>query len=127
MPQPVKPVLQYLGRRFIKEHPSLKAASASIGAKSSSSISLCCNGYQKTAFCYRWRYKRDIYKEKMLLKKLNKSNQTTVSREHWHNYTIDEEGNGKTFKTFPSKYEEHMHEIVLEKMEFTDGHRHKLL
>ena len=54
-----KPVLQFdLNDSFIKEYPSLIQAYRETGF-SFQNISKCCNGKQKTAYGYKWKYKEN--------------------------------------------------------------------
>lgn len=58
-PKYTKPVIQYdMEGNFIKEHISLRDASASLGEnRKSSNISFVLNGRQNTAFGYKWKFK----------------------------------------------------------------------
>ena len=52
------PVLQYdLEGNFIKEFGSLKEAQYIMGKPNTSGISAVCNGLQKTAYGYKWKFK----------------------------------------------------------------------
>ena len=52
-----KPVLQFdLQDNFIKEYPSIRQAERETGFNQGN-ISACCNGKQKTAYNYIWKYK----------------------------------------------------------------------
>lgn len=53
-----KPVLQYtIDGIFIKEYPSIKDAEKALGGKSHH-IGCCCNNKRKTAYGYKWYYRR---------------------------------------------------------------------
>ena len=53
------PVMQYIGDTLIAEYPSAREAARVLG-KSEAAISRCCNGIYKTAYGFRWRYKKEF-------------------------------------------------------------------
>lgn len=54
---------------------------------------------------------------------------TTKDKDHWHEGSIDDEGDGQTTKTLPKGHADHSHKIVGAEVQATkgkDGHSHLL-
>lgn len=51
---------------------------------------------------------------------------TSLDAKHWHNVSIDDDGNGKTTST-EGDFEDHVHEIVQGEIKPSEGHGHDLV
>ncbi len=124
-----KPIVQMLGDIVVREFDSLKQAVEVMGYKNGSGISLCCKGIYNQSHGYNWFFKSVLNRIK-IRKAVRKAAcphvQTSVDKEHWHNYKVNKRGFGETTKTYPLDRKKHRHSIEGWKVVKKNDHKHRV-
>ena len=89
---------------------------------------------QKLAICYNnfreektKEIKKSLPKLNNIIKKaLNLNATTSYDYNHWHQYSIDSNGNGETIETYPDSFVIHNHKISNFSVIENEGHKHNI-